>query len=105
LVLITNDAWFGPDAGPRQHFAQARLRAIEQGLPMVRVGNTGLTAMIDARGAVTASLPFEKVGYVDATLPQARAETIFARFGSWPLVIVILLSCSAVAIRRRIISG
>lgn len=105
LVLITNDAWFGPDAGPRQHFAQARLRAIEQGLPMVRVGNTGLTAMIDARGAVTASLPFETVGYVDATLPQARAETIFARFGSWPFVIVILLSCSAVAIRRRIISG
>lgn len=105
LVLVTNDAWFGPDAGPRQHFAQARLRAIEQGLPMVRVGNTGLTAMIDARGVVTASLPFETVGYVDATLPNARAETFFARFGSWPFVIVILLSCSAVAIRRRIISG
>lgn len=105
LVLITNDAWFGPDAGPRQHFAQARLRAIEQGLPMVRVGNTGLTAMIDARGAVTASLPFETVGYVDALLPEAREETFFARFGSWPFVIVILLSCLAVAIRRRLISG
>ena len=105
LVLITNDAWFGPDAGPRQHFAQARLRAIEQGLPMVRVGNTGLTAMIDARGAVTASLPFETDGYVDALLPEAREETFFARFGSWPFVIVILLSCLAVAIRRRLISG
>ena len=105
LVLITNDAWFGPDAGPRQHFAQARLRAIEQGLPMVRVGNTGLTAMIDARGAVTASLPFERVGHVDALLPEAHEETFFARFGSWPFVIVILLSCSAVGIRRRLISG
>ena len=85
LLLITNDAWFGKGAGPRQHLAQARLRAIEQGLPMVRVANTGISAMIDAKGRITASLPLGVDGAIDAPLPHALPATVYSRAGDWPL--------------------
>jgi apolipoprotein N-acyltransferase len=91
LLLITNDAWFGQRAGPRQHLAQARLRAIEQGLPMVRVANTGFSAMIDARGRVTAALPMNEEGVVDARLPAVLPETLYARWGDLPAIILLLL--------------
>lgn len=91
LLLITNDAWFGKAAGPHQHLAQARLRAIEQGLPMVRVANTGITAMIDAKGRVTASLPLGVDGAIDARLPLALVETQYAKWGDHPLIALLLL--------------
>ncbi|WP_394177627.1 apolipoprotein N-acyltransferase [Yoonia maritima] len=88
LLLITNDAWFGRAAGPYQHLAQARLRAIEQGLPMVRVANTGVSAMIDARGQIVEALPLNSHGVIDVSLPHALPITLYARWGDWLLIMV-----------------
>lgn len=100
LLQITNDAWFGHWTGPFQHAAQARLRAIEQGLPLVRVANTGVTAVYDARGRVMASLPFDTAAYLDAKLPSPLAPTLYARFGELP-VLVLLAGLFAAAFWRR----
>ena len=91
LLLITNDAWFGQAAGPYQHLAQARLRAIEQGLPMVRVANTGVSAMIDAKGRIIASLPLGVDGAIDVSLPAALAATPYARWGESPFLALLFL--------------
>lgn len=86
LLQITNDAWFGQGAGPEQHLVQARFRAIEQGLPLMRAANTGISAAIDPRGRVTASLGMGEQGVIDAALPAALPPTLYARFGDWPVV-------------------
>lgn len=91
LLQVTNDAWFGQVSGPYQHLAQARLRAVEQGLPMVRVANTGVSAMIGPRGAVTAQIALGQAGFVDAALPPALPPTLYARSGDGPLAVVIAL--------------
>lgn len=101
LLQITNDAWFGQWTGPFQHAAQSRLRAIEQGLPLVRVGNTGVTAVYDARGRITASLPFEIASYLDAALPAALPITLYARFGEIPLLVLLAALAAAVLQPRR----
>ncbi|MCX8953891.1 apolipoprotein N-acyltransferase, partial [Ruegeria sp. NA] len=90
LLQITNDAWFGTRSGPFQHLVQARMRAIEQGLPMIRSANTGVSAMIDPLGRVTASLALGEAGYVDAVLPQPHRRTTYARIGDSPIVVVLL---------------
>jgi apolipoprotein N-acyltransferase len=77
----SNDAWFG-SWGPPQHLAQARLRAIEEGLPVVRATPTGISAVIDADGRIVESLPLGKAGRIDARLPMAKAPTLFARYGN-----------------------
>ena len=99
ILHITNDAWFGTVSGPFQHAAQARLRAIEQGLPLVRVANTGLTEVIDARGRITASLPFGTNGFLDAALPGALPAPPYARWGEIP-ALVLLAGCFLYAFRR-----
>jgi apolipoprotein N-acyltransferase len=86
LLQITNDAWFGEYIGPYQHLAQARMRAIEQGLPMVRVANTGISAMIDPNGEIVAELPLGQAGYVDAVLPPPLPPTPYAKSGDWPMI-------------------
>ena len=91
LMQITNDAWFGQVSGPFQHLAQARLRAAEQGLPMMRVGNTGVSAVIDSEGRVLAEIPLGEAGYLDHALPPARDGTLYARFGDGPIAVLILL--------------
>jgi apolipoprotein N-acyltransferase len=89
LLQITNDAWFGTLTGPWQHAAQTRLRAIEQGLPMVRVANTGVTAIYDARGRERASLPFGEAGYLDHALPGPLPPTPYSRWGeAWALLLL-----------------
>ena len=100
LLQVTNDAWFGQWTGPFQHLAQARLRAIEQGLPMARVANTGVTAMIDARGRVVDALPFGVAGYLDVALPGPLPATPYARWGEAP-VLLALAALAALALRRR----
>jgi apolipoprotein N-acyltransferase len=85
ILQITNDAWFGTWSGPFQHMAQARLRAVESGLPLVRVANTGVTAVVDARGRVVAALPFGVPEALDAGLPGALPPPPYARWGDLPL--------------------
>lgn len=100
ILQVTNDAWFGTLSGPFQHAAQARLRAIEQGLPLVRVANTGVTEMIDARGRVTASLPFGTEGFLDAALPGPLSAPLYARYGEIP-ALILLAGLAALALRRQ----
>ena len=102
LLQITNDAWFGEFSGPFQHLAQARMRAVEQGLPMVRVANTGVSAMIDPGGAITASIPLGEAGFIDAPLPDARPPTLYARTGDWPVAVaLVVLAAVAFSASRR----
>jgi len=81
MLQVTNDAWFGDSGGPRQHLAQARVRAIEQGLPVARAANTGVSAMIDPYGRIRASLPLGVRGALDSPLPARAPRTVFARIG------------------------
>lgn len=91
LLQITNDAWFGQYAGPYQHLAQARMRAIEQGLPMVRSANTGISAMIDPKGRTIKSLGLGETGYVDVALPKPLPPTLYAITGDFPLLVLLLI--------------
>jgi len=81
LLNITNDAWFGSSAGPSQHFHQARVRAVEQGPPVVRAANTGISAMIDPYGRILAEIDLGEKGAIDSELPKAVPQTLFARLG------------------------
>ena len=95
LVNITDDSWFGPWAGPRQHLLTAQVRAIEEGLPIARAANTGISAMIDANGRVRRRLPLDQAGVVDARLPAALSPPPYARFGD--LVFFLFLVTAAFA--------
>jgi apolipoprotein N-acyltransferase len=97
----SNDAWFGA-WGPPQHLAQARLRAAEEGLPVIRSTPTGISALIDARGRVLNQLPWRQEGYFDASLPPpASRPTFFARFGNViPLLIGFALLIAGIALGR-----
>ena len=103
ILNVTNDGWFGMSAGPYQHFAAARLRAIEEGLPVVRVANGGISAVIDPYGRVLASLPLGVRGGLDHYLPRPLPPTLYARFGDLVLVplALALLALGALAGRTR----
>ncbi len=101
LFNPSNDAWFG-SWGPVQHLAQARLRAIEEGIPVIRSTPTGVSAVIDARGHILHALGLGKAGYLDTALPPAGARTLFSRLVNWAALLVVLaLSASAIAIAIR----
>ena len=100
LLNLTNDAWFGLSAGPHQHFQQARVRAIEEGLPLVRAANTGISAVVDPVGRVIRSLPLGSEGVLDSGLPRPLAPTPYARVGDWPLALVLAV-IGLVAVFRR----
>jgi apolipoprotein N-acyltransferase len=102
ILQITNDAWFGTLTGPYQHLAQAQLRAIEQGLPLVRVANTGVSAVIDAKGRVQASIPLGQSAHLDAALPAALPPTAYARFGELPALLLLAGLASLLALGRGI---
>ena len=95
LLQITNDAWFGINAGPQQHLAQARLRAIEQGLPMIRVANTGVSAVIDPAGRIVADVPLGRAGFRDLPLPYPLAPTLYSRTGDWLALAALIVAFAA----------
>lgn len=102
LFNPSNDAWFGA-WGPPQHLAQARLRAMEEGLPVVRSTPTGISAVISADGTLLAALPYQQAGALSAPLPPARTPTLFARFGNiLPLGFALILGLLAIATRRAL---
>jgi apolipoprotein N-acyltransferase len=88
ILNLTNDAWFGITPGPYQHFAQARLRAIEEGLPLVRVANNGISAIVDPLGRIVRSLPLGGDGLIDGALPQALEETVYSRHRNGPALLL-----------------
>jgi len=101
IVNLTNDGWFGISTGPYQHLQQARLRAIEGGLPMVRAANTGISAVIDPLGRIVARLGLGVEGVLDSSLPSAIPPTIYARTGDIPAAIIVAAAFIFV-IRRRV---
>jgi apolipoprotein N-acyltransferase len=100
LLNVTNDAWFDLSYGPLQHLTSARLRAVEEGLPMIRVANTGVSAVIDAYGRVLASLDMTEEGIIDHALPQAREATLYSRWGDGILLVLLALMASCLAVGR-----
>jgi len=100
LVQITNDAWFGTYSGPYQHLAQARMRAIEQGLPMIRSANTGVSAMIDPYGRIVGNIEMGQDGFIDSALPVPIKPTIYSHTGDWP-VLLLLLALSIGTVMRK----
>jgi len=100
LLNLTNDGWFGNSTGPYQHFQQARVRAIEEGLPLVRAANTGISAVVDPVGRVINHLPLATEGVFDAPLPRAIPPTLFVRIGD-SLAALMLAGAAVLVLRRR----
>ena len=92
IVNLTNDAWFGHTPGPYQHLRQTRVRAVEEGLPIVRAANTGISAIIDPMGRLVAKLPVGMRGTADGRLPAAISTTFFIRFGTWIFATLLAIS-------------
>jgi apolipoprotein N-acyltransferase len=101
MLNVTNDAWFGNTPGPHQHFAQSRLRAIEEGLPLVRAANNGISAVVDPLGRVVRSLPLGTDGVIDSNLPRAIGATIYSRVGDVPVLFVVIVFLLLAAKSRR----
>ena len=101
LIQVTNDGWFGRLSGPYQHLAQARLRAVEQGLPLLRAANTGVSAVIDANGRILDALPLDTDGVIDALVPPSLPPTPYAKTGDLPATIFLIASLLALSLHRR----
>ena len=100
---ISNDAWFGKLIGPYQHLAQVRIRAIEQGLPLARSANTGVSAMVDPYGRVVSSIPLDQMGIIDVLLPAVLPITLYSRYGDRPIggLLILLMIFQYLLFRRR----
>jgi apolipoprotein N-acyltransferase len=104
IVNLTNDGWFGNSSGPYQHFQQAQVRAIEEGLPVVRAANTGISAIIDPLGRIEAALPLGSEGVLDGRLPRAIPATPYVRWGDLPSGAA-FVAALIVILRRRLRLG
>jgi apolipoprotein N-acyltransferase len=103
ILNVSNDAWYGRSAGPYQHFAMARTRAVEEGLPLVRVANNGITGVVDAEGRVLAHTSLDAIGYADIALPVAGSTTPYSHLGDsvFLVILLIMLVPIAPALMRR----
>ena len=102
LLNVTNDAWFGNSSGPYQHLASARLRAVEEGLPLVRAANTGISAVVDPYGRVLHRLGLNQEGTIDAELPRPLNEmTVYARFGNLPFAVMLAVALALAGYLRK----
>ncbi len=100
LLNLTNDAWFGISSGPHQHFQQARVRAIEEGLPLVRAANNGISAIVDPLGRIVKSLPLGAEGVIDGPLPRPVAATFYAKAGDG-LIGLVIGTVLIIVLRKR----
>jgi apolipoprotein N-acyltransferase len=99
LLNVTNDAWFGFSSGPFQHFAMARVRSVEQGLPLVRSANNGISGVVDPYGRIVKRLALDDVGVLDAELPTALSKnTVYGSIGDW-ILLLLLAMCAAPLLR------
>jgi apolipoprotein N-acyltransferase len=101
IVNVTNDGWFGISSGPYQHFHQARVRAIEQGLPLVRAANTGISAVVDPLGRIVQALPLGVEGIIDAPLPRPIATPVYSRVGDVPAAMIVAVALLLLVHGRR----
>jgi apolipoprotein N-acyltransferase len=102
IVNITNDGWFGDTTGPWQHFHQTRVRAVEEGLPIIRAANNGVSAVVDAQGRIAAMLTLNARGVVDSGIPVAISPPVYAKFGDCTFVaLVLVFLVAAVVLSRR----
>ncbi len=102
MLNVTNDGWFGDTTGPWQHFHQTRVRAVEEGLPLVRSANNGVSAVIDGHGRVLALLPLNARGVIDSGIPAALAPPPYARFGDWTFVaLALFFAAGAIVLARK----
>jgi apolipoprotein N-acyltransferase len=102
ILNVSNDGWFGISSGPYQHFAAARMRAIEEGLPVIRNANNGISGAIDPYGRVIARLGLDAVGVLDTDLPQPLPPTLFSRMGSLILAVLVVVALGLGAIGNRL---
>jgi apolipoprotein N-acyltransferase len=99
MLNVTNDAWFGFSSGPFQHFAMARVRSVEQGMPLVRSANNGISGVVDPYGRIVKRLALDDVGVLDAELPAALPEnTVYGSIGDW-ILLLLLAGCAAPLLR------
>ena len=106
LLNITNDAWFGRSAGPWQHLSMAQLRAVEEGLPVLRAANTGISAAIDGYGRILQSYPLNERGYFDQKLPRpVRKRTVFSVVGNYSVALLVMILACCVAVLHRLGGG
>jgi apolipoprotein N-acyltransferase len=101
ILNVTNDAWFGRTPGPWQHLRQARLRAIEEGVPLIRAANNGISAVVDPYGRITGSLPLDVDGVLDSGLPVAIGPTTYSRIGNSAALLGMLAFVLLAALLRR----
>lgn len=102
IFNATNDGWYGQSNGPYQHFAMARMRAVEEGLPLIRAANTGISAIIDPYGRIVKSLPLGTEGVIDGDLPVALPPTLYAQGGVWiPVGLALLLLIVSIKKRQK----
>jgi len=105
MLNVTNDAWFGSSAGPYQHFLQAQVRAVEQGLPVVRAANTGISAVIDPWGRVLYKISTGKRGLIDAKLPKVGPATTYVALGRCLELLVLAFGIFGWIVCRRLNGG
>ena len=102
LVNVTDDSWFGPGTGPKQHLLSARVRAIEEGLPIARAANTGISAVIDAYGRIRGALPLGAAGALNTALPASLSATPYARFGNVTTLLLFFVCAGLVLAPLRV---
>ena len=101
LLNVTNDGWFGNSTGPRQHFHQSRVRAVEQGVPLIRAANNGISAVVDANGRIIAELGMNVRGVIDSALPAAGPLPPYGRYGDLIFAAMLLIAAVFAALGRR----
>ena len=107
LLNLTNDAWFGESTGPYQHFHQSRVRAVEQGLPLLRAANNGISGIVDAQGRLRSVSPINAVEVISSSLPGPGPATIYSLFGdrvAAAMFIILLLSTIIIGCRFRVLT-